>query len=71
MDNNNITFTHSNPDLADDNGEAAFFHVTILICLVIGCVLGNALVVIAIVTNRKLRKPCNIFIGGLAVADIE
>ncbi|XP_071504124.1 dopamine receptor 1-like [Diadema antillarum] len=42
----------------------------VLVFIIVASVFGNLLVCIAIAIDRDLRKPSNLFIGSLAVADL-
>ena len=50
--------------------STAYAQVIILIILSIGCLLGNGLVITVIITQKQLRRPSNLFIGGLAITDM-
>lgn len=46
------------------------FIVLVVTVIILGTVVGNVLVVVAVFTSRALRAPQNLFLVSLASADI-
>ena len=47
------------------------FILASIFCMLIALTLiGNSLIIIALITNKTLQQPCNFFLASLAVADL-
>lgn len=58
------------PSLAPHSHVASVFIVLVVTVIILGTVVGNVLVVVAVFTSRALRAPQNLFLVSLASADI-
>ncbi|XP_041842611.1 alpha-2Db adrenergic receptor-like [Melanotaenia boesemani] len=58
------------PPLAPHSQVASVFIVLVVTVIILGTVVGNVLVVVAVFTSRALRAPQNLFLVSLASADI-
>ncbi|XP_034018110.1 alpha-2Db adrenergic receptor-like [Thalassophryne amazonica] len=58
------------PPLPPHSQLASVFIVLVVTVIILGTVVGNVLVVVAVFTSRALRAPQNLFLVSLASADI-
>uniref|UniRef100_A0A1A8N0N4 Adrenergic, alpha-2D-, receptor b n=1 Tax=Nothobranchius pienaari TaxID=704102 RepID=A0A1A8N0N4_9TELE len=58
------------PSLPPHSQVASVFIVLVVSVIILGTVVGNVLVVVAVFTSRALRAPQNLFLVSLASADI-
>ncbi|XP_033972777.1 alpha-2Db adrenergic receptor-like [Trematomus bernacchii] len=58
------------PPLPPHSQMASVFIVLVVTVIILGTVVGNMLVVVAVFTSRALRPPQNLFLVSLASADI-
>ncbi|KAK1890978.1 Alpha-2 adrenergic receptor [Dissostichus eleginoides] len=58
------------PPLPPHSQVASVFIVLVVTVIILGTVVGNVLVVVAVFTSRALRPPQNLFLVSLASADI-
>uniref|UniRef100_A0A668TNX4 G-protein coupled receptors family 1 profile domain-containing protein n=1 Tax=Oreochromis aureus TaxID=47969 RepID=A0A668TNX4_OREAU len=58
------------PPLPPHSQVASVFIVLVVTVIILGTVVGNVLVVVAVFTSRALRAPQNLFLVSLASADI-
>ncbi|XP_053180884.1 alpha-2Db adrenergic receptor-like [Scomber japonicus] len=58
------------PPLLPHSQVASVFIVLVVTVIILGTVVGNVLVVVAVFTSRALRAPQNLFLVSLASADI-
>ncbi|KAM3625248.1 uncharacterized protein V6R79_009147 [Siganus canaliculatus] len=58
------------PALPPHSQVASVFIVLVVTVIILGTVVGNVLVVVAVFTSRALRAPQNLFLVSLASADI-
>lgn len=58
------------PDLAPYSPEATAAFATAITLMVVFTIVGNIMVIIAVLTSRSLRGPQNLFLVSLAAADI-
>ncbi|XP_068995716.1 alpha-2Db adrenergic receptor-like [Embiotoca jacksoni] len=58
------------PPLPPHSQAASVLIVLVVAVIILGTVVGNVLVVVAVCTSRALRAPQNLFLVSLAVADI-
>lgn len=70
----NVNHTSSSsprsPPLPPHSQVASVFIVLVVSVIILGTVVGNVLVVVAVFTSRALRPPQNLFLVSLASADI-
>ncbi|XP_053721445.1 alpha-2Db adrenergic receptor-like [Synchiropus splendidus] len=68
----NVTQIYSSaaPPLAPHSNMASIIIVLVVSVIILGTVVGNVLVVVAVFTSRALRAPQNLFLVSLASADI-
>lgn len=69
---NNQTSSSSprSPPLPPHSQVASVFIMLVVTVIILGTVVGNVLVVVAVLTSRALRAPQNLFLVSLASADI-
>ncbi|XP_042344317.1 alpha-2Db adrenergic receptor-like isoform X2 [Plectropomus leopardus] len=71
---NHTSFSSSSstrsPPLPPHSQVASVFIVLVVTVIILGTVVGNVLVVVAVFTSRALRPPQNLFLVSLASADI-
>lgn len=69
---NNQTASSSprSPPLPPHSKVASICIVLVVTIIILGTVVGNVLVVVAVFTSRALRAPQNLFLVSLASADI-
>lgn len=69
---NNQTSSSSprSPPLPPHSKVASICIVLVVTIIILGTVVGNVLVVVAVFTSRALRAPQNLFLVSLASADI-
>ncbi|KAM8763259.1 alpha-2Db adrenergic receptor-like isoform 1-T2 [Acanthopagrus schlegelii] len=72
LENVNQTSSSSprSPPLPPHSQVASVFIVLVVTVIILGTVVGNVLVVVAVFTSRALRAPQNLFLVSLASADI-
>ncbi|XP_070689892.1 alpha-2Db adrenergic receptor-like [Pempheris klunzingeri] len=72
LENASQTSTSSprSPPLPPHSQVASVFIVLVVTVIILGTVVGNVLVVVAVFTSRALRAPQNLFLVSLASADI-
>ncbi|KAE8297664.1 Alpha-2Db adrenergic receptor Alpha-2Db adrenoceptor [Larimichthys crocea] len=72
LENINQTSSSSprSPTLPPHSQVASVFIVLVVTVIILGTVVGNVLVVVAVFTSRALRAPQNLFLVSLACADI-
>lgn len=72
LDNVNQTSSSSprSPPLPPHSQVASVFILLVVTVIILGTVVGNVLVVVAVFTSRALRAPQNLFLVSLASADI-
>ncbi|XP_059179954.1 alpha-2Db adrenergic receptor-like [Centropristis striata] len=73
LENVNQTSSSSSPrapPLPPHSQVASVFIVLVVSVIILGTVVGNVLVVVAVFTSRALRPPQNLFLVSLASADI-
>ena len=72
LENVNQTSSSSprSPPLPPHSQVASVFIVLVVSVIILGTVVGNVLVVVAVFTSRALRAPQNLFLVSLASADI-
>ncbi|XP_051234401.1 alpha-2Db adrenergic receptor-like isoform X1 [Dicentrarchus labrax] len=72
LENDNQTSSSSprSPPLPPHSQVASVFIVLVVTVIILGTVVGNVLVVVAVFTSRALRAPQNLFLVSLASADI-
>ncbi|XP_037646684.1 alpha-2Db adrenergic receptor-like [Sebastes umbrosus] len=72
LENVNQTSSSSprSPPLPPHSQVASVFIVLVVTVIILGTVVGNVLVVVAVFTSRALRPPQNLFLVSLASADI-
>ncbi|XP_029284632.1 alpha-2Db adrenergic receptor-like [Cottoperca gobio] len=72
LENINQTSSSSprSPPLPPHSQVASVFIVLVVTVIILGTVVGNVLVVVAVFTSRALRPPQNLFLVSLASADI-
>lgn len=58
------------PPLPPHSQVASVFIVLVVTVIILGTLVGNVLVVVAVFTSRALRAPQNLFLVSLASADI-
>lgn len=58
------------PPLPPHSQLASVFIMLVVTVIILGTVVGNVLVVVAVFTSRALRAPQNLFLVSLASADI-
>lgn len=58
------------PPLPPHSQAASVCIVLVVAVIILGTVVGNVLVVVAVFTSRALRAPQNLFLVSLASADI-
>ncbi|KAM4593966.1 alpha-2Db adrenergic receptor-like isoform 1-T2 [Odontesthes bonariensis] len=65
-----VSSSSRSPPLAPHSQVASVFIVLVVSVIILGTVVGNVLVVVAVFTSRALRAPQNLFLVSLASADI-
>ncbi|KAM6943321.1 alpha-2Db adrenergic receptor-like [Xenentodon cancila] len=72
LENSSHTSSSSSrsPPLPPHSQVASVFIVLVVSVIILGTVVGNVLVVVAVFTSRALRAPQNLFLVSLASADI-
>lgn len=69
--NSSVENNHtSSPRSPPHSQVASVFIVLVVTVIILGTVVGNVLVVVAVFTSRALRAPQNLFLVSLASADI-
>uniref|UniRef100_A0A668TNY2 G-protein coupled receptors family 1 profile domain-containing protein n=1 Tax=Oreochromis aureus TaxID=47969 RepID=A0A668TNY2_OREAU len=70
LSNNSHESEDLSPPLPPHSQVASVFIVLVVTVIILGTVVGNVLVVVAVFTSRALRAPQNLFLVSLASADI-
>uniref|UniRef100_A0A665VH73 Adrenergic, alpha-2D-, receptor b n=1 Tax=Echeneis naucrates TaxID=173247 RepID=A0A665VH73_ECHNA len=65
-----LSFFLPSPPLPHHSQVASVFIVLVVTVIILGTVVGNVLVVVAVFTSRALKAPQNLFLVSLASADI-
>uniref|UniRef100_A0A8C5DUV2 Alpha-2Db adrenergic receptor-like n=2 Tax=Gouania willdenowi TaxID=441366 RepID=A0A8C5DUV2_GOUWI len=66
----NVSHASRPPPLPPHSQLASVFIVMLVVVVILGTVVGNVLVVVAVFTSRALKAPQNLFLVSLASADI-
>ncbi|XP_038557376.1 alpha-2Db adrenergic receptor-like [Micropterus salmoides] len=70
LENQTSSSSPRSPSLPPHSHVASVFIVLVVTVIILGTVVGNVLVVVAVFTSRALRAPQNLFLVSLASADI-
>lgn len=71
LENNQTSSSSSrSPPLPPHSKVSSICIVLVVTIIILGTVVGNVLVVVAVFTSRALRAPQNLFLVSLASADI-
>ncbi|XP_041648750.1 alpha-2Db adrenergic receptor-like [Cheilinus undulatus] len=70
LENQNSSSSPRSPPPLPHSQVASVFIVLVVAMIILGTLVGNVLVVVAVFTSRALRAPQNLFLVSLASADI-
>lgn len=70
LESNQTSSSPRSPPLPPHSKVASICIVLVVTIIILGTVVGNVLVVVAVFTSRALRAPQNLFLVSLASADI-
>nr|XP_020510150.1 alpha-2Db adrenergic receptor-like [Labrus bergylta] len=70
LENQTSSSSSRSPPLPPHSQVASVFILLVVTVIILGTVVGNVLVVVAVFTSRALRAPQNLFLVSLASADI-